>query len=237
MTSATFRHPGLLAVQVANVDDMSQGRVELGLGAGWFAAEHEAYGIPFPDVHERFDRLEEQLAIVTGLWSTPTGERFDFTGQHYRLVDAPALPKPVQSPLPVIVGGHGRRRTPALAAQFASEFNVNFVPATEVAEVYGRVRAACTAIGREPDSLVYSFMHIVCCGTSDADLTRRAAEAGSTPDALRAAEAFAGSPAELVDRFGRLAEAGATRFYLQLNGLADLDHLDLVAAEVLPQLR
>jgi F420-dependent oxidoreductase-like protein len=124
VTSATFRHPGLFAVQVANVDDMSRGRVELGLGAGWFAAEHEAYGIPFPDVRERFDRLEEQLAIVTGLWATPLGERFDFTGQHYRLVDAPALPKPLQSPLPVIVGGHGRRRTPALAAQFATEFNV-----------------------------------------------------------------------------------------------------------------
>ena len=114
---------------MAGVDAMSGGRVELGLGAGWFEAEHAAYGIPFPDVHERFDRLEEQLEVVTGLWATPAGERFSHAGAHYRLVDSPALPKPVQSPLPIIVGGHGKRRTPALAARFAHEFNVGFSPA------------------------------------------------------------------------------------------------------------
>src|SRR5687768_12581759 len=129
VTSATFRHPGPLAISVAQVDAMSGGRVELGLGAGWFEAEHEAYAIPFPPVGERFARLDEQLAIVTGLWRTPAGERFSYSGRHYSVVDSPALPKPVQSPRPpVIIGGGGPKRTPRLAAQFADEFNLPFSP-------------------------------------------------------------------------------------------------------------
>src|SRR4051794_17890501 len=154
VSAVTFRHPGILAIQVANVDAMSGGRVELGLGAGWFAEEHAAYGIPFPDTRERFDRLEEQLAVVTGLWSTPAGETFSFHGRHYQLTDSPALPKPVQSPLPVIVGGHGKRRTPALAARYASEFNVGFSRTAEVGELYDGVRAAGREAGREPDELL-----------------------------------------------------------------------------------
>lgn len=236
VSSATFRAPGVLAIQAAQVDAMSGGRVEVGLGAGWFEQEHAAYGIPFPDVRERFDRLEEQLAIVTGLWSTPVGERFSFAGSHYQLTDSPALPKPVQSPLPVIVGGHGKRRTPALAARFAAEFNVGFSPAAEVAELVAGVRAACAEIGREPESLTCSVAHILCCGTTDADLDRRANDARGTVAALRTAEAFVGSPDEVVDRIGRFAQVGAGRCYLQLNGLADLGHLDLVAERVLPQL-
>ena len=236
VTSANFRHPGLLAIQVAGVDAMSSGRVELGLGAGWYAAEHAAYGVPFPDAPERFDRLEEQLAIVTGLWSTPVGERFSHAGVHYRLSEAPALPKPVQTPLPVIVGGHGKRRTPALAARYATEFNVGFSGPEEVGRLYDGVRQACTEIGRDPGGMVLSVAHMLCCGTSDADLTRRAADARQTVAGMRAAEAFVGSPAEVVDRIGRFADVGARRIYLQLNGLADLGHLDLVMAEVAPQL-
>ena len=129
VTAATFRLPGPLAISVAEVDAMSDGRIELGLGGGWFEAEHRAYGIPFPTLAERLQRLEEQLAIVTGLWSTPIGERFSYTGEHYELSDSPALPKPVQQPPPVIVGGTGPRRTPRLAARFASEFNMPFSPA------------------------------------------------------------------------------------------------------------
>ena len=127
VTSATFRLPGPLAIAVAQVDAMSGGRVELGLGAGWFEEEHGPTASPSPIPGERFDRLEEQLAIVTGLWATPAGERFDFQGRHYQLTDSPALPKPVQRPRPpVIVGGLGKRRTPALAARYADEFNVAF---------------------------------------------------------------------------------------------------------------
>ena len=124
MTSVTFRHPGVLAIQVAGVDAMSNGRVELGIGAGWFTEEHTAYGIPFPDTKERFERFAEQLEIVTGLWSTPVGETYDFAGKHYRLEGSPALPKPVQSVghrggPPVLIGGRGRKQTPALTARYA----------------------------------------------------------------------------------------------------------------------
>src|SRR5579859_3385373 len=115
VTSATFRYPGPLAVAVAGADEMSGGRVELGIGAGWYGAEHAAYGIPFPATRERFDRLEEQLAVITGLWTTPAGQRFSYQGTYYQVASSPALPKPVQRPHPpVIVGGHGPRRTPAL---------------------------------------------------------------------------------------------------------------------------
>src|SRR3954447_4163922 len=130
VTAGTFRLPGPLAISVANVDDMSGGRVELGIGAGWFEAEHTAYGIPFPTLGERFDRYEEQVAVLTGLWATPAGETFDFEGKHYRLADSPALPKPVQhGGIPIIVGGRGAKRTPRLAARYAAEFNVPFAPA------------------------------------------------------------------------------------------------------------
>ena len=129
VTSATFRYPGPLAVSVAQLDEMSGGRVELGLGAGWFEGEHRAYAIPFPAQRERFDRLTEQLQIITGLWTTPVGEKFDCAGRHYAVADSPALPKPVQSPHPpIIIGGGGAKRTPALAAAFAAEFNIPFAP-------------------------------------------------------------------------------------------------------------
>lgn len=236
MTAATFRLPGPLAISVAQVDQMSDGRVELGLGSGWFAAEHEAYGIPFPDLGERFERYEEQLAIVTGLWGTPPGETFDFTGKHYRLTGSPALPKPVQDGgIPVLVGGRGTRRTPRLAARYAAEFNVPFGSAEDNARLFAGVREACDEAGRDPASMVYSSALVVCVGRDDAELARRAAAIGREVDDLRA-HGVGGTPAEAVDTIGRYAEAGAQRIYLQVLDLADLDHLDLVAAEVAPQL-
>ena len=236
VTSATFRLPGPLAISVAGVDDMSGGRVELGLGAGWYLPEHTAYGIPFPETRERFDRLEEQLAIVTGLWTTPRGERFDFHGKHYTLEDSPALPKPVQQPRPpIIVGGKGKRRTPALAARFADEFNIPFEPVEFCREQYDRVRSACEGAGREPDSIRLSAALVLAVGGSEEDFRRRAAVIGREPDELRE-HGLAGTAGEAVDILGRYAEAGASRVYLQLLDLADLDHLDLVAGEVMPQL-
>jgi len=157
LTAATFRLPGPLAISIAEIDAMSGGRIELGLGAGWYEQEHRAYGIPFPALGERFERLEEQLAIITGLWETPADETFSFTGRHYTLTDSPALPKPVQKPRPpVVVGGHGPRRTPALAARFGAEMNVPFGSAEVCAAQFGRVDAACRAIGRDPGTLVHS---------------------------------------------------------------------------------
>jgi F420-dependent oxidoreductase-like protein len=237
MSPITFRYPGPLAVSVAQVDEMSGGRVELGLGAGWFEAEHTAYGIPFPPTAERFDRLEEQLAILTGLWETPVGQRFSFAGKFYPVTDSPALPKPVQRPHPpILIGGRGPRRTPQLAARYADEFNVAFVSIEQTAAVFGRVREACQAAGRDPGSLVYSAGHTVCCGRDEAELARRAGAIGWDL-ATQRADGLVGTPDEIVDRLGAFAELGATRFYLQVLDLHDLDHLELIASEVLPQVR
>jgi F420-dependent oxidoreductase-like protein len=236
MTAATFRLPGPLAIAAAQVDQMSGGRVELGIGAGWFEAEHTAYGIPFPSLGERFDRYEEQLAVVTGLWNTPPGETFGFDGKYYEVVDSPALPKPVQAGgIPVLVGGKGKTRTPRLAARYASEFNVPFSSAEDNARLFAGVREACEEAGRDPSSLVYSSALVLCVGKDEADLARRAAAIGRDVDELRE-HGVAGTPAEAADIIGRYVEAGSQRFYLQVLDLSDLDHLDLVASEVAPQL-
>jgi F420-dependent oxidoreductase-like protein len=235
VTAATFRLPGPLAVTVAQVDEMSGGRVEFGLGTGWYDGEHRAYGIPFPPLKERFDRFEEQLAIITGLWSTPVGQTFSYDGAYYSLTDSPALPKPVQRPkVPVIIGGGGARRTPALAARYADEFNAAFRPASDAAAAFERVRGACAADGRDPASMIFSTAQVVCCGKDEAELARRAAAIGRELSDLRE-NGLAGSPAEIVDKIGAYAEAGATTVYLQVLDLADLDHLDLLASQVLPQ--
>lgn len=235
VTSNTFRHPGVLAISAAQVDQMSGGRVELGLGAGWYTEEHSAYGIPFPSVRERFDRLAESLKIITGMWETPLGETFDHRGRYYQLADSPALPKPVQSPVPVIIGGTGPRKTPALAVKYATEFNVPFVPAEKAAELNERVTEVCEEAGRDPKSLTRSAALVLCCGRDETEIARRAAAIGREVDELRLNGA-AGSPAELVDKIGTYREAGASRIYLQMLDLSDLDHLELVAAEVAPQL-
>jgi F420-dependent oxidoreductase-like protein len=236
MSSATFRLPGPLAIAVAQVDQMSGGRVEFGLGAGWFEAEHTAYGIPFPEVGERFDRLEEQLAVVSGLWGTPAGDTFDFAGRHYRVAGSPGLPKPVQEGgIPILVGGHGARRTPRLAARYAAEFNVPFGSVEDARRRIAGVREACQEAGRDPSSLVYSVAVTVCAGADDAEVSRRAAAIGRTPGDWRPSD-VGGTPAQVVDVLGRYAEAGASRAYLQVLDLADLDHLDLIAAEVAPRL-
>jgi alkanesulfonate monooxygenase len=235
VTSATFRPPGLLAVQVAQVDVMSRGRVELGLGAGWYDAEHTAYGFPFPPLGERFERLEEQYAILTGLWGTPVGETFSFDGRHYHVKDSPALPKPVQRPHPpLIVGGGGPRRTPRLAATYASEFNLPFSSITDTDAQYDRVRAACAERGRDPETLRLSAAQTVCCGAGEAEVERRAANIGRSADELRA-HAVAGTPDEVVARLLAFAEIGTQTMYLQVLDLDDLEHIELLAMEVLPR--
>ena len=235
VTSATFRYPGPLAIAVSGIDEMSGGRVELGLGAGWYGGEHAAYGIPFPATKERFDRLEEQLAIITGLWETPAGGKFSYEGTYYQVTDSPALPKPVQRPRPpVIVGGFGARRTPRLAAGFADEYNVSFRTVPETAAAFARVREACEAAGRDPASLTYSVAHTVCCGRDEAEFRRRAAAIGYEPDAMRAI-GVTGTPGEVAARIAEYASVGAERVYLQVLDLSDLDHLALIASDVAPQ--
>jgi len=230
----TFRLPGPLAISAAQVDQMSGGRIELGLGTGWFDAEHAAYGIPFPPLGERFSMLEEQLAIVTGLWTTPEGQTFSYSGQHYSLTDSPALPKPAQRPKPpVIIGGGGPKRTPRLAAAYADEYNAGFdsVGGTEAA--FARVRAAAEAAGRAPSSMIFSVAQVVCCGRDEAEVKRRAAAIGREPDELRQ-NGLAGSPAEIAEKIGQFAALGAERTYLQVLDMTDIEHLELIASDVLP---
>ncbi len=233
MTAGTFRLPGVLAIQVAQVDQMSGGRVELGLGAGWFEDEHRAYGIPFPK--EKFARLEEQLAIVTGLWATEAGKEFSYDGTYYQLEQSPALPKPAQGKVPVLVGGHGATRTPRLAAQYADEFNIPFASLEDTERQFGRVRAAAEVAGRKGDDLVYSNALVVCVGKDDAEVARRAAAIGREVEELKA-NGLAGTPAEVVDKIERYAAVGASRFYLQVLDLDDLDHLELISSRVQSQL-
>ncbi|MDD9379477.1 LLM class F420-dependent oxidoreductase [Streptomyces sp. ZAF1911] len=233
MTAGTFRLPGVLAIQVAQVDQMSGGRIELGLGAGWFEEEHKAYGIPFPA--ERLARLEEQLEIVTGLWATEPGATFDYAGVHYQVENSPALPKPAQDRIPVLIGGHGAKRTPRLAARYADEFNMPFASIADSERQFGRVRTALEEAGRKPGDLVYSNALVVCVGKDDAEVARRAAAIGRDVAELKA-NGLAGSPAEVVDRIGAYEAVGSSRLYLQVLDLADLDHLELISSRVQSQL-
>ena len=234
VSSVTYRVPAILAIQVAQVDAMSGGRVELGLGTGWFEREHRAYGIPFPS--QRFDLLEEQLQVVTGLWSTPDADTFTFHGNHYDLDEAPALPKPVQSPVPVIVGGGGPKRTPALAARYATEFNIGFVAEDVVSEKFAVVRAACEAIGRDPGTLKLSVALPTVVGADDAEIDRRLDAIGRTRDQFDDGANIVGTPAQVAEKVERLRGLGAERVYFQLMDLRDVDHADQIGAEVLPLL-
>ncbi|WP_210506174.1 LLM class F420-dependent oxidoreductase [Naasia sp. SYSU D00057] len=234
VSSVTFRHPGVLAIQVAQVDRMSGGRIELGLGAGWYAEEHAAYGIPFPE--KRFGLLEEQLAVLTGLWGTPLGERFDFAGTHYTLTDSPALPKPAQQRVPVIIGGMGPKRTPELAARYATEYNAAFARDENIAAAFGRVRDAAEAAGRPDGDLRLSTAHTTVVGRTEAEFLMRAERIGADPEQLRRSN-LGGTVAEVTDRIGRLRDLGASRVYLQLIDLEDEEHLELLASEVVAPFR
>lgn len=234
VTPVTFRSPGVLAISVAQVDQMSGGRVELGLGAGWYQAEHDAYAVPFPPIGARFDMLADQLAIIDGLWSTPEGGTFDYTGPAHSVVKSPGLPKPVQQPFPIVIGGSGKARTPVLAARYAAEFNTPFVPLDFFVTQCARVRAACDDIGRTRP-MIYSAALVVCAGANEAEVTRRAAALGREPAELRQNGA-AGTADEVAAKIRAYAEAGAERVYLQILDLGDLDHLDFIAREVAPLL-
>jgi F420-dependent oxidoreductase-like protein len=234
VTSATFRYPGPLAISVAQVDEMSGGRVELGLGAGWFEEEHKAYAIPFPPLGERFDRLTEQLEIITGLWATPVGEKFDYSGTHYNVVDSPALPKPTQLYPPIIIGGGGAKRTPALAARFAAEFNIPFAPLDAAKTQFERVASAVAETGRPADALTYSAAFVACAGRDDAEIARRADAIGREVDELRSNSPLVGTPTEIADKLGPFLEAGVQRVYLQFLDMSDLNHLEFFATQVLP---
>ncbi|MFC0526439.1 LLM class F420-dependent oxidoreductase [Phytohabitans kaempferiae] len=238
VSSVTFRQPAPLAIAVAQVDQMSGGRVELGLGTGWYQREHVSYGIPFPPTGERFDILAEQLAVISGLWGTPVEETFSFKGEHYQLVDAPPLPRPVQVPgPPIIIGGRGPKRTPEIAARYADEFNMPFKTVAESKGAFERVQAVAEKLGRAESGkspLVLSAGIVVAVGRTDAEAQRRAAPL-HVPSALPPEDPVVGSPAQLVERIGEFAEIGVTRVHLRFIEISDVDHVELVASEVLPQ--
>ena len=233
VSSATFRYPGVLAISVANVDEMSGGRVELGLGAGWYGVEHTSHAIPFPPLGERFGMLEDQLAIITGMWATPEGTTFTHVGTHHSVTDSPALPKPVQQKVPIVIGGGGPRRTPRLAATYGSEFNLPFQSRERFVEQCDRVRVACDTLGRDPATMAFSAALVVCVGENEAEIARRAAAIGRETAELRE-NGVCGTPAEAVERLREWSAVGADRVYLQVLDLSDTDHLALVARDVMP---
>jgi len=237
VTSATFRLPGPFAISVAEVDHMSGGRVELGIGAGWYEGEHTAYGIPFgASFNERFERLRDQLEIIRGMWTTPAGETFSYEGKHFSVKDSPALPKPKQRPHPpIIIGGFGPKRTPRLAVRYADEYNVAFAPLNICADRYATVREECEKAGRDPSGIVHSMAQVVCVGSDEAEFVKRAAAIGRQPDELRQ-NGVAGTPDEAISRLEQIKELGVNRVYLQFLDLGDLEHAKLVAAEVAPKL-
>jgi F420-dependent oxidoreductase-like protein len=231
LTAGTYRPAGLLAVIAASVDEMSGGRVEFGLGAGWYEREHDAFGIPFPTLKQRFERLEEALTVIKGLWSTPPGEAFTHRGEHFSLTECATPPRTTQHPHPpIIVGGGGLKKTPRLAAQFADEFNAGF--GGGIAERYAAFEQACERIGRDPATARRSVVVPVCCGADQAEVTRR--EAGFAAPHLLAAAAH-GTPDVVAEHLAELADIGTDTVYFHIYDIDDLDHVRLLGAEVLPK--
>jgi F420-dependent oxidoreductase-like protein len=237
VTPTTFRHPSMLAISVAQVDAMSHGRVELGIGAGWYGREHEAHGIEFPPVPgRRMDRMADTLAILAGMWTTPVGERFSYTGKVWQLKDCPALPKPVQSPHPpIVIGGGGAQRTPALTARYAAEFNMGFAPEENVTPRFDVIRAACEKIGRDPATLKLSSALVVCCARTPQEVARKADNLKLTLNMPRE-RWLIGTPPEVVEKILRYRALGASRMYVQYLDFDDTETIQLLGEEVLPHI-
>jgi F420-dependent oxidoreductase-like protein len=234
MTCATFRHPALLAVNVAQVDQMSRGRVELGIGAGWFDREHTAMGVPFPPMPERYDRYVEQIEILEGLWHTADGDTFDYAGTYYQLSGNPALPRPYQDGgPPLVIGGMGAKRTPALAARHAHEFNSPFSSADVSATHFRRVREACAEIDRDPAEIIYSIALPVMIGETEAEVDKRIAQVGMTREQFDE-HGISGLPDAVAERLNAYAAVGAQRCYAQVLDLDDLDHVELLHSALQP---
>ncbi len=227
--SSTFRQPGRLSVIAAEVDQMSSGRLELGIGAGWFDREHEALGIDFPPLKERFDRMEDQLSILQLFQATPPDSTFNYEGKTVRLKDCPALPKAVQeSGIPLIVGGGGPRRTPNLAARFASEFNLPFSSPTDFELQAERVKRACESLERDPKSMIFSSAQVLCIGRTEEELITRSQRIGRELSELRD-NGVAGTLDEARERIKSFQRLGVTRMYFQVLDEDDLDQVSLLA--------
>jgi F420-dependent oxidoreductase-like protein len=246
VSPATFRHPSVLAKSVVTADHVTGGRVEAGMGAGWFEREHTEFGFPFSPVPERMDVLEEQVEIVHRSWDRSEPE-LTFEGRHYRLEGCRALPKPVQEPHPpLILGGQAGPRSAALAARWADEYNVNFATLDQIRERRVRLDVACAAAGRDPASLRYSLMAGTLVGANEEELLGRAArlmevdgEKGDPKawiEGLRD-EWIVGTIQEVLDRLGELARAGVQRVMLQHRLHDDLEAVAQIAEQIIPAVR
>lgn len=243
VSPATFRHPAVLAKAVVTADHVSGGRIDLGIGAGWWDREHEIYGFDLPEIGPRMDALEEQMQIVRGHWAEG---RFDFDGAHFRAKELDALPKPVQRPHPpLILGGRGGPRSLRLAARYADEYNGVMATAEELAETRAKLDAACEAEDRDPATLPLSVMTGWLVGADEADLLDRAARLaewqGETADPKAFLEAqqdawIVGTAAEAIEQARELEAAGVTRIMAQHLLHRDLDAIALLGSEVIPAL-
>jgi F420-dependent oxidoreductase-like protein len=243
VSPVTFRHPSVLAREVVTVDEMSGGRIELGVGTGWYDAEHTTLGIPFPPQGERTARLAEAVEVMTRLWS---GERADFDGRYYRLDGAQAFPRPVQNPFPLIVGGHGGPRSVELAARHAAEYNTTSADPALAAKSWRLAREACERIGRDPSTLRLSWMGTVLVAPDEPTLRRRAEQvaawtgsATTDPDALMAQigpHSVVGLHEQAAERLREYVDAGAERVYARIWDLDDLDQISEIAEQVWPLL-
>jgi F420-dependent oxidoreductase-like protein len=237
-----FRHPSELAKSVVTVDHASDGRVELGMGAGWFEREHRAFGFPFPSDAERLDVLTEQVEIVHRLWSE---DEVDFEGRHYRLESCTSLPRPLQEPHPpLIVGGNAGPRSVAMAARWADEYNVVFVDPATARTYRERVEAACDAIGRDPGEVRFSVMTRLLIGADKDDLRRNAVALMERIDEDGDVEAFiegmrptmtVGTVEQVLERLAEYAGVGAERVFLQHLVHDDLETVTLIGHEIVPE--
>jgi F420-dependent oxidoreductase-like protein len=243
VSPVTFRHPAMLAKSVVTADHASGGRVELGMGAGWFEREHQAFGFAFPATGDRMDILAEQVEIVHRLWGAD-GDEVTFEGKHYRLDACPALPRPFQGPHPpLIVGGGAGPRSAAIAARWADEYDVVYVDPAGARERGDKVSAACEAIGRDPGEVRRSLLSMTLVGTDEKELRQRAAalmawqnedgDVGAFLDDMRAKH-IAGTVDQVLERLAEFAAAGIQRVFVHQLVHEDLESVALIGREIVP---
>jgi F420-dependent oxidoreductase-like protein len=238
VNASTFRLPGQLAVEVATVDQMSGGRAELGIGTAWFEREHQYFGIPFPKLAERFERLEEQLEILRGLWDTKPGERFSFEGKYFTIADCAAFPRWASRPK-IIIGGAGAAKTPRLAAKYADEFNAALCPVDEHKARFDNFHRKCEEVGRDLPAARLSATVPVALGTDEADLEARMTAFGQAAGLVNNAgvKGYGADGARQVrDVLKRLADQGTDTTYFHVYGPSDVDHIRLLGSEVLARM-
>jgi F420-dependent oxidoreductase-like protein len=240
VSPATFRHPSVFAKLAATVDQISGGRCDPGLGAGWWDREHEAYGFDLPELGPRMSAFEEQLEIATRSWEDGA---FSFSGEHFSVVDLDARPKPVQRPMPMIIGGSGGPRSLRIAARWASEYNTVFAGPERIAELRGKLDAACAKVDRDPTTLPLSVMTTWIVGETREEVVDRAARLAQWQGKDDDGEAFlaeapdawiVGTVEEAVEQLHALHEVGCTRVMAQHLLHRDIEAIELIGREVAP---